>query len=91
MEIKILGLVIGEADGLEQSAYWNIQFDNCKFNSYGDVFLSNSLLGETYNTVDLFIDFESGIVQLFLNLEGEEEQRIIEVKPDWSVFNQASS
>lgn len=91
MKIKILGLVIGEADGWEQSADWNIQFDNCKFNSYGDVFLSNSLLGETYNTVDLFIDFESGIVQLFLNLEGEEEQRIIEVKPDWSVFNQASS
>lgn len=79
MKMKLLGKIIGTADGWDEYSDNGIMFGNPVFNEDGRKFIRNLVRAAD----SISIDFETGEVSVYFKGETDDHS----VDPDWSVFN----
>lgn len=81
MNIKLLGKVLGTAEGWEEPDTFVLQFMQIELNELGNKFVRGHAQNTKYCTLQIVI--ESGTVELISPFTAA----VAKVNPDWSVFN----
>lgn len=91
LEFKVIGKVIGTGNGWDQSDDWACIIYNICFNELGAKFVRLDSIRSQIpqdRMIDISINYDTGEVELYIDCPDEDaEQAVINVTPDWSVFN----